>query len=42
LQVIAIDCGEKLLQYFYFVIHSSPSAAMQFVRPNKSPPGGSI
>ena len=42
LQVIAIDCGEKLFQYFYFVVHRSPSEAMQVARPNQSPPGGSI
>ena len=40
--VIAIDCGEKLFQYFYFVVHRSSSKAMQVARPNKSPPGGSI
>jgi hypothetical protein len=40
--VIAIDCGEKLFQYFSFGVHRSPAEAMQVARPNKSPPGGSI
>src|SRR5512143_2247942 len=31
--VIAIDCGVELLQYFYFVVHRSPSEAMQVARP---------
>ena len=35
--VIAIDCGVELFQYFYFVVHSFPSEAMQVARPNKSP-----
>lgn len=28
LHVIAIDCGVKVFQYLYFVVHRSPSEAM--------------